>query len=174
MTDTKSQVWFDIETLVSASPPDSVIVVGPTVEGVLDDYRAQRRLLGRPCHLEFVDRDRIAELLPALGRFDAGIVFDTLEYLDKQCGGRLIARLRDLHTSRFCVLAAVGDNREDLRSRWTGADFLSYGMKLVNRYQTDDGMLHLYKYDIASYKSTPDWLNARNWANPELWNKYRW
>ncbi|MDG4868168.1 DUF6231 family protein [Guyparkeria sp. 1SP6A2] len=32
----------------------------------------------------------------------------------------------------------------------------------------------VFKYDILDYKHTPDWLNARNWANPELWGKYRW
>ena len=174
MSDPTSQAWFDIETLVSASSPDSVLVVGPSVDGVLTEYRAQRQLLGRTCRFEFVHRDRIAESLPTLGRFDAGIVFDTLEYLDKQRGGQLIARLRDLHTLRFCLLAPVGDDWEGLRSTWRSADFLSYGMKLVNRYQTPAGTLHLYKYDIASYKSTPDWLSARDWANPELWNKYRW
>lgn len=32
----------------------------------------------------------------------------------------------------------------------------------------------VFNYDIRDYKHTPDWLNARNWANPELWGKYRW
>jgi hypothetical protein len=29
-------------------------------------------------------------------------------------------------------------------------------------------------FDVGSYKATPDWLNARHWANPQLWDKYRW
>lgn len=29
-------------------------------------------------------------------------------------------------------------------------------------------------FDIRQYKETPDWLNARNWAHPERWNKDRW
>ena len=32
----------------------------------------------------------------------------------------------------------------------------------------------VYLFDIETYKHTPDWLNARNWANPERWEKYRW
>ncbi|MFO7808749.1 DUF6231 family protein [Guyparkeria sp.] len=32
----------------------------------------------------------------------------------------------------------------------------------------------IYLFDIETYKRTPDWLNARHWANPELWGKYRW
>jgi hypothetical protein len=30
------------------------------------------------------------------------------------------------------------------------------------------------RFDIATYKSTPDWLSARNWANPEMWGRHRW
>ncbi|MGC8698509.1 MAG: DUF6231 family protein, partial [Halothiobacillus sp.] len=29
-------------------------------------------------------------------------------------------------------------------------------------------------FDMGSYKATPDWLNARHWANPQLWDKHRW
>lgn len=38
--------------------------------------------------------------------------------------------------------------------------------------QAADGPVYLF--DIETYKRTPDWLNARHWANPELWDKYRW
>ncbi|WP_404840873.1 DUF6231 family protein [Alkalilimnicola ehrlichii] len=27
---------------------------------------------------------------------------------------------------------------------------------------------------MATYKTTPDWLNSRNWAHPELFDKFRW
>ncbi|HQS02009.1 MAG: hypothetical protein B7Y58_02165 [Halothiobacillus sp. 35-54-62] len=29
-------------------------------------------------------------------------------------------------------------------------------------------------FDVGSYKAPPDWLNARHWANPQLWDKHRW
>ncbi|MES1925471.1 hypothetical protein T31B1_09108 [Salinisphaera sp. T31B1] len=32
----------------------------------------------------------------------------------------------------------------------------------------------LYRYDIHDYKTTPDWLNKRYWANPERWDQERW
>jgi hypothetical protein len=32
----------------------------------------------------------------------------------------------------------------------------------------------IYGFDLGSYKATPDWLNARHWAHPEHWGKYRW
>jgi len=39
------------------------------------------------------------------------------------------------------------------------------------RYRADEP---IYLFDIETYKRTPDWLNARHWANPELWGKFRW
>jgi hypothetical protein len=29
--------------------------------------------------------------------------------------------------------------------------------------------LNIYDYDLDTYKSVPDWLNARFWAHPERW-----
>ena len=41
-------------------------------------------------------------------------------------------------------------------------------------HSTQPSNLILYEYNILSYKKIPDWLNAKNWANPELWDQYRW
>ena len=32
----------------------------------------------------------------------------------------------------------------------------------------------VWLFNILDYKQVPDWLNAKYWANPENWNKYRW
>lgn len=29
--------------------------------------------------------------------------------------------------------------------------------------------MNIYDYDLDTYKSVPDWLNARYWAHPERW-----
>lgn len=29
--------------------------------------------------------------------------------------------------------------------------------------------INLYEYDLDTYKTVPDWLNARYWAHPERW-----
>ena len=31
-----------------------------------------------------------------------------------------------------------------------------------------------WQFNILTYKQVPDWLNARFWANPENWTKFRW
>jgi len=44
----------------------------------------------------------------------------------------------------------------------------------LTRYPHTAGNIAAFYFDIASYKATPDWFNAKGWANPENWNKYRW
>ena len=47
--------------------------------------------------------------------------------------------------------------------------FFSYGYKYHGKCNNDKVLVFIY--DIAEYKDNPDWLNNKNWANPELWEK---
>lgn len=77
--------------------------------------------------------------------------------------GALFAALRDRANRR--VVVHMGE------ARIGGAidqQLVSLGYK---RQARDEA---LYLFDIETYKDTPDWLNPRNWANPDMWDKYRW
>lgn len=164
---------FDIETLLNECQPGSVLVVGGGAEQAVDSYREQKQLLGRECRIERIGGDAPIESLT--GRYDMGVVTETIEYMEKREAVLLLSRLRDLYTARFCTAVRVGDDWPDLTSTWTRNELLGIGLMLVNSYEDDDNRrIQLYKYDIATYKPTPGWLNPEDWANPELWNKYRW
>tara|TARA_B100000035_G_scaffold311598_1_gene321428 strand:- start:3238 stop:3681 length:444 start_codon:yes stop_codon:yes gene_type:complete len=45
----------------------------------------------------------------------------------------------------------------------------SYGYKYFGL--VCDEKVHVFIYDISEYKDSPEWLNNKNWANPELWEK---
>ncbi len=47
--------------------------------------------------------------------------------------------------------------------------FFSYGYKYQGKCNNDK--VSIFIYDITEYKDNPDWLNNKNWANPELWEK---
>ncbi|MCP4230831.1 MAG: hypothetical protein GY771_11905 [bacterium] len=79
-----------------------------------------------------------------------------------------------LDSRKFLVLLPMGPGHPNTRSEWQATELFGFGMTLVNRYQENRHAYHLYKYDIATYKKVPEWLNVSRWANPELWNKYRW
>jgi len=164
---------FDIETLLNECRPASLLIIGSGADAAVDAYLAHNRVLDRECQIHRAQPSPDPSL--ATERWDMGIVTDTLEYLDKREAFRLLARLRDLYTERFCATVRIGDAWPDLKSRWSRNDLLAIGMSLVNSYDDGDGRsLQLCKYDIATYKATPRWLSPDNWANPELWNKYRW
>jgi len=42
------------------------------------------------------------------------------------------------------------------------------------KFRRDEQVLSLFTYDLHDYKQVPDWLNARFWANPEMFGKYWW
>ena len=46
---------------------------------------------------------------------------------------------------------------------------LAYGYKYFG--VVNDERFQAFIYDIAEYKDKPEWLNNKNWANPELWEK---
>ena len=80
-------------------------------------------------------------------------------------------RLRDLLTKQFCVVVPVGEDWSINTSSWENNELLGLGLSVVNQYEYEQGLMVLYKYDIATYKKTPEWLNADNWANPQFWDK---
>jgi hypothetical protein len=57
---------------------------------------------------------------------------------------------------------------------WLLNDLFSFALKKVASYPCNGIEYGLFTYHIDDYKKTPDWLNADNWANPEMWGKYRW
>ena len=173
MNEPVEQIRFDIETLIDECRPSSILCVGEGAHRFVETYVAQREVMQRPCAVTKMSETALHDLKQSQ-RYDVGIIVNTLEYLEKDDSNQLVARLRDLHTTRFVVLVRVGGDWEDLKSEWQVSDFLSFGMKLVNRYQIDGKPMHIYTYDISTYKKTPEWLNPKDWANPELWDKFRW
>lgn len=105
------------------------------------------------------------EALTRHGPFDIAILTDTLEALDRREASGLLARLRDLYARRVILLVAHD------HCAWSGTDLTALGF---TRLHETPGAGTLYGFDIATYKTTPDWLNPDYWAHPELWDRYRW
>ncbi|WP_019673061.1 DUF6231 family protein [Psychrobacter lutiphocae] len=39
---------------------------------------------------------------------------------------------------------------------------------------TQSTIINCWQFNLYDYKARPDWLNAKYWANPENYDKYRW
>ncbi|NIR28926.1 MAG: hypothetical protein GWN84_06350 [Gammaproteobacteria bacterium] len=156
--------------LLETHRPANLLLVAPRGTNAFDE-RIDKRL---DLDVQRLDRERLIERLTELGRFDLAFVIETVEHMDKEAAVKVLARLRDVHARRLYVLAPIGVGEDDQASRWEDIDFWGYGFTRVGRYERDGHPLHLYGFDIDHYKITPDWLNAKYWANPELFGKYRW
>lgn len=152
----------DLQTLLEVARPTSLLLIDP------DPTLLTQANLSKQYQLVYSESD-IVQQLRSLERFDLGVVANTLEHLDRKTAGRVLALLRDLHTSRFVALLPMGKIWENHQSHWEMADLLGYGMTLMAHYQVAGKPLHLYHYAIESYKTRPDWFNSQNWAHPERW-----
>lgn len=159
-----------LTALIERFAPASLLLVGEPAEGLFADHLAAHpgcRVERLPCgDAEIALRER--------GRYDLAFVSGCIEQLEPTAAGRLIAALRDVHARRLILAVPMGREWPDHPSHWEMADLLAYGLVLVGDYEREGRPVHLYAFDIATYKVTPDWLNSRYWANPELWDRYWW
>lgn len=150
--------------------PRSLLTLGEGMDAALAPW-----LEGRPeIRHRHLDADALDGALTGLGMFDVALGANLVERLAPARAGRLIAALRDLHSRRLYLLVPVGADWPGLASHWRAGDLIAYGLSEVERYRVGGRAVHLYRHDLYDYKHTPDWLNPRHWAHPELWDKYRW
>lgn len=86
---------------------------------------------------------------------------DALNGLDAQQARNLIHRTR-LYVAPRILLAvpAAGPLDEQM--------FIALGFTLSATDTAENVRVHYY--DLDTYKTVPDWLNARHWAHPERWD----
>jgi hypothetical protein len=99
------------------------------------------------------DQPRFAPCALALG-------IDVLNGLDATRAQHLIAHTR-LYLAPRILLAASPDCALD------AVAFLALGFMQLDCDAAEN--VRLYSFDIETYKTVPDWLNARFWAHPERW-----
>ena len=162
----------DVTRRLKSHEPASVLAIGARASELLEAYQSTHR----DCRITYLDADGTldtAVLLDQLARqerFDFVIVRGVLERIDADAGAHLLASLRDVHSRRFCVVL----ERNDAGQRWQASELIAMGLSLWASETLDDAALDIYGFDLGTYKTVPEWLNARHWAHPEHWGKFRW
>ncbi len=85
---------------------------------------------------------------------------DALDGLNAQQSQHLISQACLYAAPRILIVAQAGCALDD------GA-FRALGFTLAMTDTQEN--IRVYDYDLATYKTVPDWLNARFWAHPERW-----
>jgi DNA-binding transcriptional LysR family regulator len=152
-----------LAALLAQHAPQSLLVIGSDQLPALQAFLAAHP----ECRYAHAPAGELpAEL--AAQRFDLAIFVDCLEHLNKRSGLQLLAGVRNLNASKLAVLVDVS------ACDWQLSDFYSLALQASEQFQRDQQMLTLFTYDLREYKQVPDWLNAKFWANPQLFGKYWW
>ncbi len=104
---------------------------------------------------------------PFSQRYDlALVVLNTNESLalTSQHKSQLLVKLRDLMAKTIVVVATPADATLLRALGFT---------QLIEPLQANQDFV-IWQFNILNYKQVPDWLNAKFWANPENWDKFRW
>lgn len=157
---------------LKAWQPRTLIAVGDDAPHLLGEYLK----LSSQCELERVATKGAAERLLSLEskrRYDFALVAGYLERVEAAEGSAVLARLRDVLARRLWLMVTITGDAKG-KTPWSDAELSAFGFTLLNRLEENGKSARLFGFDIASYKRTPDWLNPRHWAHPELWEKFRW
>lgn len=158
-----------LQAILLRHRPGSVLVIGARHAEQLKS--AVERCVGHIANC--VGTEQAAAAASELGRYDLAVIVD-LEATARPTLAHLIARLRDINARRLLLLAEVGTVAGEYAKGWSRADLVGLGLEWLSACRYDGRTVDLYHFDIDTYKTTPDWLNSRYWANPDLFDKYRW
>jgi len=152
-----------LRALLARWRPARVLLVGEDPDGALAGWAAAAR--PPPAVVRRAPAEALADPAPGEGgRWDLAVLGpDVAGRLARPEAERLVAALRDLHARRL-VLALP----DPVPAGWETPACVALGLTPVG----EGG--RLWRFDLHDYKETPDWLNPRFWAHPELWDRFRW
>lgn len=156
-----------VEELLAQAGPRRLLAVGPAASQVAGLHGERHG----GCQVTLLDSADAGQLLSAGETVDLALLEGGPRGPDRTTAALLLARLRDV-LARVTLLMLPEDPAPE--APWRRADLRSLGYVPAGRHQWRDTRFQVYRFDIATYKTTPDWLSPEGWAHPELWDKYRW
>lgn len=158
---------LDVSAALDAARPRTLLALGAPARQALGGYAARAE-----CVITAIEHGDWLTEVDRLASFDLVFVAGVVEHLPKAEAVTLLGRLRDLHTRRLYLLVPLGTAWPGHASVWEQNDLIALGMEQVGVCAEAERPLQLYKFDLHTYKRTPEWFNSKYWAHPELWDKY--
>ncbi|MTI63827.1 MAG: hypothetical protein FH755_07980 [Methylophaga sp.] len=99
---------------------------------------------------------------------DLAVISHLTESMDKAAAQQWLGMIKNRLAPHVILIShpAIADDKG-----WRLTDYLAMGFRHLAG--TEDG-LQVFTYAIENYQPKRDWLNSRYWANPEMYDKYRW
>lgn len=159
-----------VRRVVEQRQPERVIIAGPTDQPAMEHLPV---LLGTP-HATLISAGQLTrqDLVSSASDFELAVVWaELLTDLTIAQSRHLLAVLRD--NVNGIVLVVSGPTACRCAS-WQLTEMIGMGYRrLPGNRELSPGWA-VYYYDIHDYKTTPDWLNKKYWANPLRWDQERW
>lgn len=148
-----------ISPLIAQFQAKSVLIVGETAQNCYPSaFDTQKQIIKPPFSLE-----QLSHIKP----IDLAVVSDITGMLTQHDAIQWLSMLRNRHAAHIII---ISDNAASLQQGWQLNDYLSLGMKHLKTTETHQ----LFSYTIENYQIKKEWLNSKNWANPEMFDKHRW
>ena len=153
----------------AANQPFTGLIIGNDTQSVFSQIQAIDEAIDQAVSWEAFDYQAFIAHRFAK-RYDlAVIILSNDSAIDTQ----IIQRCRDLF-AKHCLVV------QNLSEPATGVDVVSFGFSrlheqpIVENDQDHHTSYQVWQFNLFDYKHLPDWFNSKFWANPELWNKFRW
>lgn len=154
----------------AANQPFTGLIIGNDTQSVFSQIQAIDEAIDQAVSWEAFDYQAFIAHRFAK-RYDlAVIILSNDSAIDTQ----IIQRCRDLF-AKHCLVV------QNLSEPATGVDVVSFGFSRLHEQPIveNDQDHHatnyqVWQFNLFDYKHLPDWFNSKFWANPELWNKFRW
>lgn len=152
----------NIMGLVAEIQPSNLLVISEKLHPLLEASSPECTLT--TLDLRAKPLESLSEQLnPLVHSIDMVIVAQDIETLDRDQATQVIGQLRNVLNAQIIALLS---NKAPLGFQ----DMIGLGFK---RESIESG-LAIYTYDIANYNKKREWNNARFWANPQNFDKFRW
>ena len=99
-------------------------------------------------------------------RYDLAVLIHPSDNKQKQSFSQQLAAARDQWAKQVLALVPLATNNASVEQEYFALGFSHRPLPEVLSSQ-----YCAYGFSIHHYKSTPDWLNSKYWANPEQWQK---
>ena len=154
----------------SINQPFTGLIIGNDTQSVFSQIQAIDEAIDQAVSWEAFDYQAFIAHRFAKRYELAVIILSNDSAIDTQ----IIQRCRDLF-AKHCLVV------QNLSEPATGVDVVSFGFSrlheqpIVENDQSHHATSYqVWQFNLFDYKHLPDWFNSKFWANPELWNKFRW
>lgn len=140
--------------------PTSILTAGQTAAACLqNDNDTVLQHLNTP-----YSQQQLMEIEPV----DLAIISHLTESMNKIPARHWLGTIKNRYAPHIIL---ISHPQLAQKNGWQLTDYLAMGMKHIAG--TENG-LQIFSYAIENYQPKREWLNSRFWANPDLYDKYRW